>query len=183
MIAVMSDAPPELEGFWRENARDRVLAPGEALVRAGDPVRLLFRVEEGVVSLSRPLPNGSALILQRAGPGELLAEASLFSATYQCDATAMTAARVRGIAIATLLQTAAGRPALGLAFARHLAFEVQRVRARAELLCLRTVAERLDAWLALGDRTLPPRGRWREVAAEIAVSPEALYREVAARRS
>jgi len=41
----------------------------------------------------------------------------------------------------------------------------------------------LDAWLALDDGNLPPTGRWREVAAEIGVSPEAFYRELATRRA
>ncbi|WP_236841765.1 hypothetical protein [Bosea sp. PAMC 26642] len=65
----------------------------------------------------------------------------------------------------------------------HLAVEVRRARARAEIASLKTVAMRLDAWLALEEGELPPRGRWREVAAEIGVSPEAFYRELAARRA
>jgi CRP-like cAMP-binding protein len=68
-------------------------------------------------------------------------------------------------------------------FAAHLAHQVQRARARAELLSLRTVAERLDAWQALlHGHGFPARGRWNEVAQEIGVSPEALYRELARRR-
>jgi hypothetical protein len=42
-------------------------------------------------------------------------------------------------------------------------------------------ADRLDAWLEEGNRT-PERGRWQEVAAELGVSREALYRELALRR-
>ncbi len=45
--------------------------------------------------------------------------------------------------------------------AAHLAGEVQPARARAELLSLRTVRERLAAWRALHGK-LPPRGRWIE---------------------
>jgi CRP/FNR family transcriptional regulator, dissimilatory nitrate respiration regulator len=45
---------------------------------------------------------------------------------------------------------------------------------------LKTVAARVDAWMSLNDRPLPPKGR--QVAAEIGVTPEALYRELADRR-
>lgn len=43
---------------------------------------------------------------------------------------------------------------------------------------MRTVWERLDGWLALHGE-LPPRGGWIEIAREIGVTPEALYRELA----
>jgi hypothetical protein len=66
-------------------------------------------------------------------------------------------------------------PRGSLELAAHLASEVQGARARAELLSLRTVSERLRAWRALHGE-LPPRGRWIEVAQEIGVTPEALYR-------
>jgi CRP/FNR family transcriptional regulator, dissimilatory nitrate respiration regulator len=50
------------------------------------------------------------------------------------------------------------------------------------MLALRTVAARLDAWCAANDGMAPARGAWRVVAAEIGVSPETLYRELARRR-
>jgi CRP-like cAMP-binding protein len=73
-------------------------------------------------------------------------------------------------------------PALAAAWAQHLALEIQRARAHAEILSLKTVAERVDAWITLNDGTLLPKGSWRRVASEIGVSPEALYRELARRR-
>ena len=60
--------------------------------------------------------------------------------------------------------------------------EVQRARAQAETLSLKTVAERVDAWTTLNNGLPPPKGRWRQVASEIGVTPEALYRELARRR-
>ena len=53
---------------------------------------------------------------------------------------------------------------------------------RAEILALKTVAERLDAWIAWHEQR-PAKGKWRHVAEEIGVSPEAFYRELAKRCS
>ena len=73
-------------------------------------------------------------------------------------------------------------PGFAEAWALHLAHELQATRLRAEILSLRTVAERLDAWIAWNGDAVPPRGTWRTVASEIGTSTEALYRELAKRR-
>jgi hypothetical protein len=49
-----------------------------------------------------------------------------------------------------------------------------------EVVSLKTVAERLDAYLALGGE-LPPKGQLVHLASELNVSPEALYRELSRR--
>ena len=73
-------------------------------------------------------------------------------------------------------------PALTRDLARHLGEEVRRMRSKVELLSHRTVAERLDCWLALNGGSLPQRGHWRSVAEDIGTSPEAFYRELQRRR-
>jgi CRP/FNR family transcriptional regulator, dissimilatory nitrate respiration regulator len=179
MIAIMF---MPMEDLWNIDARERSLAAGEVLFRAGDPVQLLYRVEGGAVRLIRPLTHGSELTLQRVRAGSLLAEASLFAAAYHCDAVAETPARLRGIPVKRVMQALENDSALTRALAQYLALEAQSARARAEIVSLKTVAARLDAWLALNNGPLPPKGRWREVAEEIGVTPEALYRELARRR-
>jgi CRP-like cAMP-binding protein len=180
MIAIMSDL---LEALWGDEARDRALLPGEVLFRAGDPVRWLYRVGAGAMRLVRPLPHGAELVIQRAGMGAILAEASLFASEYHCDAVAEEPTSLRGLAVTRVVAALARDPALAQAFARSLALEVQAARARAEIVSLKTVEARLDAWLALNGGELPARGGWRGVAGQIGVSPEALYRELASRRS
>ena len=66
-------------------------------------------------------------------------------------------------------------------WASHLAGEIKTARTRTEILALRTVGERLDAWLTL-HCGLPDRGNWKQLAEEIGASPEALYRELAKRK-
>lgn len=65
----------------------------------------------------------------------------------------------------------------------RLSHELQSARKRAEIASLRTVGSRLEAWLIWNDGALPARGYWRDLANEIAVSPEALYREFSGRRT
>jgi CRP-like cAMP-binding protein len=179
MIAIMSGA---IEALWDSRARERTLVAGEVLFRAGDPVRVLYRVEAGVMKLLRPLPHGVELVIQRAGAGAFLAEASLFAAAYHCDAVAVGPTRLRGVPVARITGALERDPSLARAFACYLAKEVQGARARAEIVALKTTRARLDAWLAVRGGELPQKGRWRDIAGEIGVTPEALYRELARRR-
>lgn len=180
MIAIMS-----LAWFDRMNSlveRECLLGDGDVLFRAGEQVRYLYVVRSGCILLARLQPSGDPLVLQRATAGQLAAEASVFAARYHCDALSSSPTAVGRIRKADVEQLRAKDPVWLSAFAAHLAHEVQQARARAQLLALKRVGARLDAWIALNDRALPSRGRWVELAAELAVTPEALYRELARRR-
>ena len=74
---------------------ERRLGRGEVLFRKDDAAIGLYAVEEGHIRLSRVDADGREVILHSAGPGDLVAEASLFSPRYHCDAVALTDARVR----------------------------------------------------------------------------------------
>jgi CRP-like cAMP-binding protein len=161
--------------------RKRTLDAGEYLFHLGEPVAVLFVVLEGEVHLIRDQEHGGVVILQRAGPGEVLAEASLFSERYHCDAMARTQTSVRSVPKRRLLDRLRNEPDFAEAWAAHLAREIQNARFRAEVLSLQTVASRLDAWLTWYGK-VPPKGQWKRLADEIGVSPEALYREMARRR-
>lgn len=160
----------------------RTLGAGEYLFHVGQPVAALFVVLEGEVHLIRHQEHGGAIILQRAGPAEILAEASLFSGHYQCDALTEKGAIVRSISKRELRERLRNEPDFAEAWAAHLAGEIQIMRLRSEILSLKTVASRLDAWLAWHGE-LPPKGEWAWLAKEIGISAEALYREIARRRS
>lgn len=180
MIRIMSDVLfARLEALGRGERR---LDAGQVLFRPGDRVRSLFLVVAGTMRLVRALPHGFQLTIQRAGAGSVLAEASLFVERYHCEAVADGAARLIVLPRPRLETALTGDALLARAWAGHLAREVQRARAQSEILSLKTVAGRLDAWLALNGGALPPKGAWRLVASEIGISPEALYREIARRR-
>lgn len=179
MITIMHDPFSHLF----EDARRTDLAPGATLFALGAPVASMFRVRSGRVQLQRHTASGTRLILQNATGGMILAEASAYSDRYHCDAIAADeGTRVDAIPKVRFRAALASDLALAEAWAAMLARGVQAARLRSEIRALPRVAERLDAWQAAGN-ALPEKGRWQEVAAELSVTREALYRELARRRS
>jgi len=179
MIRIMSEIESLLEGA---KACEATFPRGAHLFHQDDPVRVVHVLREGAVQLRRHRPDGAFVVLQRAAAGDMLAEASVFAERYHCAALAIAPTRTRSVPVQALRAKLAEDPARALAFATHLAREVQAARLRAEILALRTVAERLDAWLAWQAGRLPERGGWQLLAGELGVTPEALYRELARRR-
>ena len=118
-----------------------------------------------------------------ARPGETFAEASAFAATYHCDAFADVSSRVAVMPKAVLLTALAHDPDTSLRFARLLAGQVVELRARIELRNIRSARERLLAWLRLHAKgnmlQVDLDGTWSDVAAEIGMTREALYRALA----
>jgi len=137
-------------------------------------------VRSGRVHLQRHTTHGAHMVLQNAGRGAVVAEASAYSSRYHCDAVAAEESVVAGLPKERFLSALADEPALAKSWSALLARSVQAARLRSEIRSLTKVADRLDAWLGEGNR-LPGKGRWQEVAAELGVTREALYRELARR--
>lgn len=175
MIKVMLDHWASLF----ENAATTRLAKGSSVFHRNDEVQSMHFIQSGTVTLTRFLRDGTQLTLHEASTGHLLAEASLFSENYHCDAVATgevsLAVLPRRTVIDTLELNATSLPALERAFK-----QVQDLRARVEVLRLRRTSERLDAYLEL--KGAPEAGPWVDVAQWIGVTPPALYRELARRR-
>lgn len=175
MIFIMSN--------WQhifDEAPLRTLQQGKVLFRRDDRIKSMYLVRSGEVALERPLEDGTALTLHVATPGNSLAEASLFAETYHCDAVARSPAQIATMSRADFLSRLREKPSAALSLIETHAKEVQSQRARIEILRMRRVADRLDAWLELHGE--PEKGEWIRVADQIGVSPPALYRELAKRR-
>lgn len=169
------------EFFASLPTRAHKLASGDLLFRIDQKVRSVFGVEAGAVHLTRHLKNGSTLILQRASAGMILAEASLYSDRYHCDAVAAVGATLLEVPRREVLARLSSDPEFAAQWSSHLAHQLQQARLQTEIMALKTVSARLDAWVAMRG-SAPSYGKWVGVAAEIGVSPEALYRELAKRR-
>ncbi|MEM7500117.1 MAG: Crp/Fnr family transcriptional regulator, partial [Pseudomonadota bacterium] len=96
-----------------------------------------------------------------------------------CDAVCETEVRVASRPVGAVCAWLGASPAA--AALAEAAREVQSLRGRVEVLRLRRLSDRLDAYLDL--HGAPDAGGWVGVADWIGVSPPALYREVSRRKA
>ncbi len=172
--------PPPLAGV---SPRQRRLAAGEVLFRQGDRTAGIYRLIEGRVRLVRVTPDGTAVNLHQARPGETFAEASLFSAHYHCDAVADVDSLVGLYPKAALTAHLRDDPEALWLFAADLARHLQGLRGRYELRQIRSAPERVLQFLRLrcdAEGCFRPDGTLKNLAAELGMSHEALYRALAA---
>lgn len=177
MIAIMSCA---LETLFA-SSQSVHLASGALLFRNAAPVSKIYWVRSGQIHLCRHTVHGTEMLLQRAMPGMVVAEASAYSDSYHCDAIAAKDSSVLAMAKPVFLSELTSDTNLAAHWAATLARGVQAARFRSEIRSLPKVANRLDVWLAEGN-CLPEKGHWQDVAHELGMTREALYRELARRR-
>ena len=162
----------------------RVLARGELLFRQGDRAGAIYKVETGRLRLIRRTIDDRLVILHTARRGEFFAEASLFAETYHCDAIAAVQSSVRIYPKEIVIKAHRADPALAEAFMARLAHQLQELRARMELRNIRSARDRVLQYLRLragtDGRSIMIEGQLQDVAAEIGMSREALYRTLAA---
>jgi CRP-like cAMP-binding protein len=176
---------PRLDARGRQGTLDRAQARGgQTLFRQGDKASAIFEVEQGRVQLIRHTVDDHPVVMHTALPGHLFAEAALFAGAYQCDAIAPVAALVRAYAKRELLASLRADPAMAERFMAALAHQVHALRARLEERNIRSARQRVLHHLSLraGDdgRTMRLTGTLVELAAEIGLTHEALYRTLAA---
>jgi CRP-like cAMP-binding protein len=165
-------------------AVNRKLKAGEMLFRLGDKAAGLCEVVSGRVRLARVDRSGQEIVLHVAGPGETLAEASVFSASYRCDAIASTNATVRVYPKRDMLAAFERDPKAMQAFSAMLAHQVMSLRTRIEQRNIRSARERVKHYLMLNagteGRTVELSGTLKDIAAELGLTHEVLYRTLAA---
>lgn len=155
----------------------RTLAAGDVLFRAGDPATALFHVEQGVVRQSR-----AGVPLHTVEAGDAFAEWALFTDSCPCDAVAVTEGIVLSFAKTPVLLLLKAHPDLNLAFSAVLARQLHRMRGRLELVRQKGARERVLGYLVragAADRTVTLERSLTEVAHDIGITREALYRTLA----
>jgi CRP/FNR family transcriptional regulator, dissimilatory nitrate respiration regulator len=167
----------------RARSRVRELEEGEALFRQGDKAVAIFEVERGRLRLIRNTAAGRPVVLHTARTGELFAEAALFAPIYHCDAVAAAPSRVGVYPKRELLAAFRTDPALSERFMGVLARQIISLRASLEERNIRSARERVLHHLALAagpdGRTMPLEGTLMDLAVEIGLTHEALYRTLA----
>jgi len=168
----------------RAAAVKRTLKAGEALFRLGNSSEGFYRVVSGRIRLSRVDRSGHEIVLYVAGAGDTLAEASLYSPAYHCDAIAGTDAQVLLYPKRAVLAVFAKDDKAAQGFAAMLARQVMDLRTRIEQRNIRSARERVRHFLALSagadGRTVELRGTIKDLAGELGLTHEALYRTLAA---
>ncbi len=168
----------------RAVAFERKLKAGEALFRLGDKAAGFYEVVSGRVRLVRVDRVGRETVLHIAGPAETLAEASLFSGQYHCDAVASSDATVRVYPKRQVVSVFEKDPKALRTFTAMLAHQVMSLRTRLQQRNIRSARERVRQFLALNigpdGRSVELHGTLKDLAAEIGLTHEALYRALAA---
>ncbi|MBI3512539.1 MAG: Crp/Fnr family transcriptional regulator [Proteobacteria bacterium] len=176
--------PDWLPAEIRDRARLRALAAGECLFHQGDATVAIFLVETGRLQLVRHAGGARQVILHTARAGDMFAEAALFSPVYHCDAVATAASQVRVYPKRALLAALRRDPGVAARFMELLAHQVHALRARLQERDIRSARERVLHHLALAagpdGRTVSLDGTLMDLAAEIGLTHEALYRALAA---
>jgi CRP-like cAMP-binding protein len=159
------------------------LAAGDFLFRQGDPADRIYYIVEGRLRLERHTPDGRHLVLHTANTGEFFAEASLFAERYHCDAVALKPTTVRLYPKKDVLAAIMANPASAEGLLAYMAHQLQATRQRAELRAVKSARERVILFLesAAGrDRQVVLHGPLQDIAAELGLTREALYRTLAA---
>jgi CRP/FNR family transcriptional regulator, dissimilatory nitrate respiration regulator len=162
----------------------RVLARGELLFPQGGPAAAIYKVESGGLRLMRRTSDDHLVILHTARRGEFFAEASLFAKAYHCDAVATVRSSIRVYPKEIVLEALRTDPALAQVFMARLARQLQELRTLVELRNIRSARERVLQYLRLhadvDRRRIEIEGQLQDIAAEIGLTREALYRTLAA---
>ncbi|HEX5804567.1 MAG TPA: Crp/Fnr family transcriptional regulator [Azospira sp.] len=170
--------PPALAA----RARVQALAGGATLFHCGQKPTRMYCVAQGEIQLVRHGVHGQPVVFQRSGAGRFLAEPSIDSPRYHCDAVAAGDSRLYVFPLAAFRDALDGDPGFASRWRLFLAREIRRLRAQAERLAMRSVRERLIHYIECEgvDGRLDWPGELKLLAAELAVTHEALYRELAA---
>jgi len=159
---------------------ERKLAAGQMLFNQGEAAIGLYEVVSGQVKQVRTDPEGRDVVVGIAGPGEMIAEGSLFSQTHDCAATALTNAIVRLYRKGSLLAELERNPRVAVAFMAMLVGQILNLRVRLERRSIHSARDRVRHYLAAHvggkERTVALPSTLKDLAAELGLTHEALYR-------
>jgi CRP-like cAMP-binding protein len=161
----------------------RSLARNEVLFRQGDKVTAIYFVEAGRLRLDRRTFDGRLLVLGTTSAAGFFVEAALFADIFHCDAVATEPSQVRVYPKAALLTALRTNPENAMFFLALMAHQVIELRQRIEVMKVRSAKERVMLYLDLNagsdGRTVNLRGPLQDVAGELGLTREALYRTLA----
>lgn len=167
----------------RSSSSILTFAPGGVVFSQGGQSVGFYEVLSGRVRMERPTITGKLVSLYVARPGDFLAEASLFADAYHCEATALVQSTVRLYPKKEVLAEFERRGDFAKAYTMMVSRSLIAVRERNERLMLHSARDRIRHFLALNaaddDRTVVINGPLKDLAAELGLTHEVLYRSLA----
>ena len=161
----------------------RSLARNEVLFRQGDKVTAIYFIEAGRLRLDRRTFDGRSLVLGTTPAGEFFVEAALFADNFHCDAVATEPSRVRVYPKAAMLNALRTDPASAMSFLALVAQQVIALRQQLEFMKVRSAKDRVMLYFDFNTgpdgRTVNLRGQLQDIASELGLTREALYRTLA----
>lgn len=127
---------------------------GERLFSEGDDGDKLYIILEGKIKLTKAAPDGRENLLSVHGPGEMFGELSLFDPIPRTSsATAVTSARLAGLAHDDLRTWLSSRPEVAMHMLQALAQRLRRINdVKADLVFTDVPGRVAKALLDLADR-------------------------------
>lgn len=158
------------------------LARGERLFRLGAEVMSVYFVLAGEIKAVRYQPDGRESIMMRSSAGDFFGESAVIVPRYVCDAFSMRDAALAAFPTGLFREQLQTDPAFAFNFAMQMAGSARRQCSRYERLRLVRARDRVMHLLnceggAEGVYTL--RGPLVDLADELGVEPETLYRVLA----
>jgi len=181
MIRIMSLPLDRFHPDVLAQARELRRPAGATLFRQGQRPAWLYYVQHGEAVMQRVTPAGAPVVLQRARQG-FIAEASLTAPRYHCDGVCRTDCELLAVPLAALRQAIDADAGTRWAWIDILSSQARQQRARIERQALKTIRERLHHLVMTegsADGYEMPATKM-ELAADLGVTPEALYRCLAA---
>jgi len=177
---IHKDLAELLPGVLHARCQTTTYNKGDTLFVVGDKPQAMFFVASGEVVLQRIGLRGDAVVLQRASLG-FLAEASLQSVQYHCDARVVARAQITRVAMADIQSALAADPAFAQRWIHMQSRELKRLRLQCERLSLNRVEDRLLHLIETEGNQgyLPINAGLKSLAGQLGVTHEALYRCVA----
>lgn len=165
--------------LWHECARLSGLK-GARLFPQGKKPDQMFYVDSGEVVLQRVGSQGENILLQRARQC-FVAEASLQTSAYHCDAVVTLSGEIVAIPIKLVRHALQTDSAFALRWIAMLNRELKRLRAQCERLSIKGVRNRLMHLIESEGQCgrLVLGAGLKSIALELGVTHEALYRTVA----
>lgn len=175
---------PPVPANVRDLASRRRVEGGESIFWVGAPARHVYFLLRGRVALNRFGPSGEEVAIHVADSGEFFAEASLHAERYHCTAAALVDGEVAAIPSADLRACIQSNPHFAMQWLETVSGQLRTVRARVERLSIKSAVERVRHLLLTEGRGKTPtyalRGTARELAGQLGLTHEALYRVLAA---